>query len=268
MRGVAWSGWLAALIVVALALIGPLLAGDPLAQHDLLQGALLPPSARHWLGTDQHARDVFARLAHGARLSLLVAAIAVTVSTTLGLAIGLAAGSARGVIGGALSRLVDLALALPRVVVLLLVVAAVGVLPAPLLGLALGATGWPGVARLVRGEALRIREQEFVTAARALGASPARIVRREILPGTIPVALVAATLGVADVLLLEAGLSFLGLGIRPPTPTWGGMILEAREFLGQAPWLLLAPGAALVLATAAATLLGDALRRRLGIGPR
>jgi peptide/nickel transport system permease protein len=233
------------MVIVALALLGPLLAGDPLQQHDLARGALQPPTLSHWLGTDQHARDVFARLAHGARLSLVVAAIAVTVSTTLGLAIGLAAGTLPGVAGLVVSRLIDLALALPRVVVLLLVVAAVGVLPAPLLGLALGATGWPGVARLVRGEAQRLREQEFVTAARALGASPARVVRREILPGTLPVAFVAAALGVGDVLLLEAGLSFLGLGIRPPTPTWGGMIL-----------------------TTAATLLGEALCRRLGLDAR
>ncbi len=268
MTGAGRAGLACATLVGLLALVGPLVAGDPLQQHDLLQAALQPPSAAHWLGTDQHARDVFARLAHGARLSLAVAAIAVTLATSLGLAIGLLAGGVRGLVGGVLSRMIDLGLAVPRVVILLLVVAAVGALPAPLLGVALGATGWPAIARLVRGEALRLREQEFVQAAVALGAHPTRILARELLPGTLPATLVAATLGVADVLLLEAGLSFLGLGIRPPAPTWGGMILEAREFLGAAPWLLLAPGLALVLATAAATLLGDALRERLRVGRR
>lgn len=260
------TGTASAAIVAALALLGPLMSGDPLAQPDPIAGALLPPSTAHWLGTDQFSRDVFARLAHGARTSLAIAALAIAVAGVLGIAAGLVAGGARGMIGSVVSRGVDLALALPRVVVLLVLVAAIGALPPAALGMVLGLTGWPAIARLVRGEALALRHAGYVTAAEALGASPGRVLLREILPGTLPPAMVAATLGVADVLLLEAGLSFLGIGVRPPTPTWGGMILEARPHLGQAPWLLLAPGAALVLATAAATLLGDALRRR-SLGP-
>ncbi|MBK7596919.1 MAG: ABC transporter permease [Gemmatimonadetes bacterium] len=249
--------------LLSLAVVGPLLAPDPNAQPALANGSLAAPSAAHWLGTDQFSRDVFARLAHGARASLTVASIAVSVSALLGMLIGVAAGVSGPLVGGMLRRLIDIGLALPRVVVLLVLLAAVGTLPLPLFALVLGLTGWPSLARLVRGETLRLRQTPFVDAARALGAPPARIALHEILPGALPPLLVAATLGTADAILLEAGLSFLGLGIRPPEASWGGMLLEARDHLGAAPWLLLAPGIALVLATATATLLGDALRRSL-----
>ncbi len=252
-----------ATVVALLAIAGPLLTGDPLAQPDLLNGALLAPSMTHWLGTDQFSRDVLARLAHGARLSLLIALLAITIAGSIGTGLGLIAGGGRGAIAATATRLIDLALALPRVVVLLVLATAIGTLPPALLGAVLGLTGWPGIARLVRGEALRLRGADYVTAAVALGATPSRVLVHEVLAGTLPPALVAATLGLADVLLLEAGLSFLGIGVRPPEPTWGNMILEARPHLAAAPWLLLAPGAALVVATAAATLLGDALRSRL-----
>ena len=252
--------------LLLLALVGPLIAPDPNLQPAIADGTLAAPSTAHWLGTDQFSRDVFARLAHGARASLTVAAIAVGVAALLGLVIGLVAGVAGPVIGGLLRRVIDIGLALPRVVVLLVLLAAVGTLPLPLFALVLGLTGWPSLARLVRGETLRLRQAMFVDAAKALGATPSRIAFRELLPGAIPPLLVAAALGTADAMLLEAGLSFLGLGIQPPAPSWGGMLLEARDHLGTAPWLLFAPGAALVLATATATLLGDALRRSLNPG--
>jgi|CXWL01.1.fsa_nt_gi ABC-type dipeptide/oligopeptide/nickel transport system permease subunit len=249
--------------LMLLALVGPLVAPDPNLQPDLVHGKLLAPSTASWLGTDQYSRDAFARLAHGARASLTVAAIAVSVAALLGMLIGLAAGVAGPLLGGVLRRVIDIALALPRVVVLLVLLATAGTLPLPLFALVLGLTGWPALARLVRGETLRLSRMPFVDAAKALGASPGRIALREILPGAVPPLLVAATLGTADAILLEAGLSFLGLGMQPPASTWGGMLLEARDYLGTAPWLLLAPGIALVLATATATLLGDALRRSL-----
>lgn len=249
--------------LLALALVGPFIAGDPSVQHNLLTDALRPPSLAHWLGTDQYARDVFARLAHGARISLAVATLAVAVAAALGTAIGLLAGAASGWPSRILGRVIDLGLALPRVIVLLVVLSAVGTLSLPVFAIVLGLTGWAGVARLVRGEALHLRHAGYVTAAAALGAPEGRILRREILPGTLAPVLVAATLGVADAMLLEAGLSFLGLGVRPPAPSWGGMLLEARQYLSNAPWLILAPGLALVAATSAATLLGDALRRAL-----
>jgi len=250
-------------VLLLLALVGPLVAPDPNLQPDLINGALTAPSAAHWLGTDQFSRDVFARLAHGARASLAVAAIAVSVATLVGTLIGLGAGAAGALPGEMLRRLIDIGLAIPRIVVLLILLASIGTLPLPLFAAVLGATGWPAVARLVRGETLRLRQAPFVVAARALGANPPRIALREILPGALSPVFVAAALGTADAILLEAGLSFLGLGIQPPAPSWGGMLLEARDHLGTAPWLLLAPGAALVLATATATLLGDTLRRSL-----
>ncbi len=249
--------------LMLLALVGPLIAPDPNVQPALGGGSLVAPSAANWLGTDQNSRDVFSRLAHGTRASLIVAAIAVSVAAVFGLLIGLLAGMAGPLLGGALRRAIDIGLALPRVVVLLVLLAMAGTLPLPLFALVLGLTGWPPLARLVRGETLRLRHAPFVEAARALGADPRRIALRDILPGAIPPLLVASTLGTADAILLEAGLSFLGLGMQPPAPSWGGMLLEARDYLSTAPWLWLAPGLALVLATATATLLGDALRRSL-----
>ena len=261
-------GTVLALLVVALAILGPLVAADPAAQPDPLGQRLLAPSFAHWLGTDQFSRDVFSRLAHGARLSLMIAAIAMGTATALGVLLGVLAGGLGGMPGRLVSRAVDLALALPRVVVLLVVVATLGRVGPVELALVLGLTGWPSIARLVRGEALRLREATHVQAARALGATPARVLLREILPGTLPPALVAATLGVADVVLLEAGLGFLGIGVPPQLPTWGSMILQAQRHLAEAPWMLLAPGVALVVTTAAATLLGDRLRARLAPGSR
>jgi peptide/nickel transport system permease protein len=259
-----WGLGLAAAVLV-LAVIGPLLTPDA---FDALAEPLASPSGSHWFGTDPFGRDVFARLALGARVSLMVALLAIALAGAIGVLLGVVAGSGTGFVARAIGGVIDLALALPRVVVLLVLVTATGTLGPLLLGVVLGATGWPAIARLVRGEALRMSHAGHVAAATALGASRPRVLWREILPGTLPAALVALTLGVADVLLLEAGLSFLGIGIRPPAPTWGSMILESQSYLASAPWLLLAPSVALVAATAAATLLGDALRARLQPGGR
>src|SRR5690606_8660237 len=188
---------------------------------------------------------------------------ATAVAAIIGIALGVLAGTGGGVVGALLSRLIDLCLALPRVVILLVLAAVTGRLAPVWMGVLLGATGWPAIARLVRGEAIRLSHAGHVQAARALGATPARVMLREILPGTLPAALVALTLGVADVLLLEAGLAFLGIGIRPPAPTWGGMLLEAQGYMAESPWLLFAPASVLVAATLAATLFGDSLRDAL-----
>ncbi len=263
MRGYTRLGLGLLVAMTLLAVVGPWIAGSPYSQPDLLRDALLPPSSAHWFGTDQFARDVFARLAWGARNSLAVAAIAVAVATTVGAMVGLAAGGRDGILGGMLRRLIDVGLALPRIIVLLVLIAAIGRLSTLQLAFVIGLTGWSGIARLVRGETLRLRHAPYVIAARALGARPARVLWRDIFPGTLAPVLVAATLGIADAILLEAGLSFIGLGLPLPEPSWGGMMLEAREVLGQAPWLLFFPAAALVAATSAATLLGDALRRTL-----
>lgn len=253
------TGALLLLIVAIAAVIGPWLLPDPLAQPDILGGSL-PPGLGHPFGTDQLSRDVLARVVTGARISLGVALLAVALSVTLGAAVGVVSGYWGGAIDAALMRLVDGALAIPRLFILLLVLAVWERVPVLALILIIGATGWFASSRLVRGEVLRIREEAYVRAAEALGARRRRIIFRHLLPNALGPLLVAATLGVGDVILLEAGLSFLGLGIQPPTPSWGGMILDSREVLVSAPWAGIFPGLAIVITVLSANLFGDALR--------
>jgi peptide/nickel transport system permease protein len=244
------------------AALGPLLLNDPAAMPDVVAGAT-PPSADHPFGTDQLNRDILARVVGGARVSLTVAGLAVLVALTLGSAVGLVAGYFGGWVDAALMRVVDAALAIPRLFVLLLLLVVWERVPLGALVLVLGTTGWFGTSRLVRAEVLRIKPEPFVAAAIALGASPWRMISRHLLPNAAGPVLVAATLGVGDVILLEAGLSFLGLGIQPPTPSWGGMVLEARPILWSAPWTAIFPGAAIVATVLAVNLLGDALSAAL-----
>ena len=253
------TGALILLIVALAALVGPVLLADPLAQPDVL-GASRPPGLGHPFGTDQLSRDVLARVVTGGRISLAVALLAVTLSVTLGATVGVVSGYWGGVIDAALMRLVDGALAIPRLFILLLVLAVWERVPVMALILLIGATGWFATSRLVRGEVLRLREEGYVRAAEALGARRRRIIFRHLLPNALGPLLVAATLGVGDVILLEAGLSFLGLGIQPPTPSWGGMILDSREVMISAPWTGIFPGLAIVITVLSANLFGDALR--------
>ena len=254
------AGGLLLAIIAAATAVGPLLLPDPLAQPCVLTCRNLPPSLEHPFGTDPLSRDVLARVATGGRISLAVAFLAVALSATLGAATGLVAGYWGGAVDTALMRLVDAALAVPRLFLLLLVLAVWEQVPIPVLVLLIGLTGWFGTGRLVRGEVLRLREESFVRAAEALGASRGRVMLRHLLPNTAGPLLVAATLGVGDVILLEAGLSFLGLGVQPPTPSWGGMILDAKSVLVAAPWVGIFPGLAIVLTVLSANLVGDALR--------
>jgi peptide/nickel transport system permease protein len=246
--------------IAAAAALGPLLLPDPLAQPCVLTCRNLPPSLAHPFGTDDLSRDLLARVATGGRISLAVAFLAVALSATVGAATGLIAGYWGGAVDTVLMRLVDAALAIPRLFLLLLVLAVWEQVPLIVLIVLIGVTGWFGTGRLVRGEVLRLREESFVRAAEALGASRRRIIFRHLLPNAAGPLLVAATLGVGDVILLEAGLSFLGLGVQPPTPSWGGMILDARPVLVAAPWAGIFPGLAIVLTVLAANLFGDALR--------
>jgi peptide/nickel transport system permease protein len=252
-------GALLLLVVVAAAVIGPWFLPDPLAQPDILAGSL-PPGLGHPFGTDQLSRDVLARVVAGARISLSVALLAVALSITIGAAVGLVAGYWGGIVDAGLMRLVDGALAIPRLFILLLVLAVWERVPVTALIFLIGATGWFATSRLVRGEVLRLREEGYVRAAEALGAQRRRIIFRHLLPNALGPLLVAATLGVGDVILLEAGLSFLGLGIQPPTPSWGGMILDSKEVLVSAPWAGIFPGLAIVITVLSANLFGDALR--------
>ncbi len=254
------AGALIITAVAAAAALGPLLLPDPLAQPCVLTCRNLGPSLEHPFGTDDLSRDILARVATGGRISLSVALLAVALSATLGASTGLVAGYVGGAVDTVLMRLIDAALAIPRLFLLLLVLAVWEQVPVAVLVLLIGATGWFGTGRLVRGEVLRLREESYVRAAEALGASRRRIIFRHLLPNSAGPLLVAATLGVGDVILLEAGLSFLGLGVQPPTPSWGGMILDAKSVLVAAPWAGIFPGLAIVVTVLAANLFGDALR--------
>jgi peptide/nickel transport system permease protein len=244
--------------IVLLAAIGPSFLPDPAAQPDIL-AASRPPAADHPFGTDQLSRDVLSRVVSGSRVSLSVALLAVLVSMTVGAAVGLIAGYAGGWIDALLMRLVDAGLAIPRLFILLLLLAVWERIPIPALVLILGTTGWFGASRLVRGEVVRLRHEPFVSGAEALGAGPGRVMIRHLLPNAAGPLLVAATLAMGDVILLEAGLSFLGLGIQPPTPSWGAMILDAKPVLVTAPWTSLFPGLAIVITVLSVNLIGDAL---------
>ncbi len=261
---------LLALAVLA-ALLAPLLAGDPIAQHDIVATRFLPPLASdlhgsfHLLGTDRFGRDVWARLVYGARVSLGVGALATVLSVAIGMAVGAAAGYWRSWVGVTLLGVTDFALALPRVVLLLLL-ASLWQPSAGLTIVVLGLTGWMTIARLVHAEVRALSARPFVESATGLGARDLRILLRHILPNALTPVIVAAALGLGNAILLEAGLSFLGLGVQPPTPSWGNLIASGRDTLVNAPWVATAPGLALVLVVVAATLLGDAVRDRLEPG--
>jgi len=256
-------------LVVACAILAPLVTrGDPNRQGDIVATRFLTPlstdgtGAFHFLGTDRFGRDVWTRLVYGARVSLGVGVLAVLLSITLGVAVGALAGYWRGPLALTLLGLTDFALALPRVVLLLLLAA----LWRPSTGLVvvvLGLTGWMGVARLVHGEVRALAARPFVEGAVAIGARRLRVLARHILPNALTPVIVAAALGVGNAIMLEAGLSYLGLGVQPPTPSWGNMIASGRDVLVNAPWVAAAPGVALVLVVVACTLLGDALRDTL-----
>jgi peptide/nickel transport system permease protein len=256
--------------VVALALAAPLVTGgDPNVPGDIVATRFLHPFSRdtngilHLLGTDRFGRDVWTRLVYGARISLTVGFLSVLLSVVVGMAIGGLSGWWRGWPGALLLGFTDFALALPRVVLLLLL-AALWQPSALLVVLLLGATGWMPIARLVHGEVRALAVRPFAEGARSLGLRPLRVLWRHILPNALTPVIVAAALGVANAILLEAGLSYLGLGVQPPTPSWGNMITSGRDTLVNAPWVATAPGVMLVIVVVGCTLVGDALRDVLG----
>jgi len=254
-------------LAAVVAVLAPLIAGDPLLQRDIVATRFLPPFSSdlhgqfHLLGTDRFGRDVWARLVFGARISLTVGALAVLVSGAVGVAVGAMAGFWRGWPSVLLLGFTDFALALPRVVLLLLL-ASLWQPSAALVVLVLGLTGWMTIARLVHGEVRTLAVRPFVEGAIGLGAGGPRVLTRHILPNALTPVIVASALGLGNAIMLEAGLSFLGLGVQPPTPSWGNLIASGRDTLVNAPWVAAAPGVALVLVVVAATLLGDAVRDR------
>ena len=220
---------------------------------------LRPPSSAHPLGTDDLGRDVLARMVHGARISLSVGFVAVGIAIAIGLSFGLLAGYCGGWVDAVLMRFVDMMLCFPTFFLILTVIAFLE--PSIwIIMVVIGLTGWMGVARLVRAETLSIKERDFVAAARAQGAGHGRIVFRHILPNTLAPILVAATLGVAGAILTEAALSFLGIGVQPPTPSWGNILTAGKDNIEFAWWLSLFPGLAILVTVLGYNLLGEGIR--------
>ena len=257
----AWVGLAIVLGLVALALFAPWIADRPPDQQNLRM-RLRPPSLEHPFGTDEFGRSVLARVAYGARVSLLTGVVPVALALLLGSAIGLVAGFFRGRLDGALMRVMDVLLAFPS---LLLALAVVGTLGPGLVNavIAIAIVDVPQYARLVRSVVLGTREEDYVQAARALGAGDARLMVRHVLPSAIGPIVVQATLGVGFAILAIAGLSFLGLGVQPPTSDWGEMLARGRRFLPDATWLMIFPGLAVSLTVLGFNLLGDGLRDAL-----
>ena len=248
-------------VVIGVAIFAKQLAPhDPNIPLDIVRLHSRPPSLAYPLGTDTISRDVLSRLIWGTRVSLSIAFSAVALSVTIGILLGALAGYAGGVVDAVLMRLVDAALSIPRLLLLIAVIALwgdVGMVPLTLL---IASISWFSVSRLVRTETLAIRDHEFVVAARALGASPARVLLRHVLPNVAGPGLVSATLSIGSIVLLEAGLSYLGIGVRPPTPSWGSIIQDGAERVSDLWWLTLFPGLAILITVFACNALGDALR--------
>ena len=245
-------------LLVATALLAQWIAPyDPIQQN--LSNHLMAPSWRHWMGTDQFGRDVFSRLLYGSRISLAVGLVAVSIYIFIGTTIGSLAGYYGGWVDGLLMRFVDIMLSIPTFFLILMVIAFVG--PNILnVMVVIGLTSWTDIARLVRGEILSLKEREFIQAARVIGMKDSRIILRHLLPNALGPILVVATLGIGGAILVESSLSFLGLGVQPPTASWGNMLLEGKEHLTDAWWLVVFPGFAIFLTVMGFNLLGEGLR--------
>jgi ABC-type dipeptide/oligopeptide/nickel transport system permease subunit len=259
----AWFGISVVVLLVLLALLAPLVARQDPLRIDLVH-QLEGPSWTHWLGTDIQGRDVWARLVYGARISLSAGIVSQAIALSLGLTLGLAAGYYGHWVDELVMRLADVTLAFPTLLLLIAMAAALQ----PSIGVVfvtIGIVGWAGMARLVRGQVLVVRQLEFVQASRALGARDVRVVVKHVLPNVVAPVLIAATLGIAAAIMAEASLSFLGLGVQPPTPSWGSMIADGRDLnqLRNAPWTSVSPGLAIGAAVLGFNLLGDALRDAL-----
>jgi peptide/nickel transport system permease protein len=251
------SGLLLTILLVAAALAAPLLAPHDPNEQDTSR-RLEGPAPGHPLGLDDLGRDVLSRVIYGARVSLRVGFSVVILASLIGVTLGAISGYFGGAVDVAVMRLCDILLAFPGILLAIALVAVLG----PSLNnvvLALATIGWVGYARLVRGQVLKVREMEYVTAAKALGARSWRVIVRHVLPNVINPVIVMATLGLAGAILAEAALSFLGLGVQPPTPSWGAMLTSGRRYLGLANHLAIYPGIAIMLAVMGLNFLGDGL---------
>jgi len=257
-------------VMIVLIVAAPITARySPTDQN--LRARFQPPSAEHWMGTDELGRDLWARVLYGGRISLSVGLLAMAVSITVGSVIGLTAGFYGGWVDALLMRITDIFLTIPRLFLLILVAVFLRAFPLPWLApgsfqsiaLVIGILSWMGVARLVRGSTLSLREREFVTAARCIGASNVRIMFIHILPNVASPIIVAATLGLAGAIISESGISYLGFGVMPPAPTWGNMLRNAQSQMLTAPWTAIFPGLMIFIAVIAINYLGDGLRDAL-----
>ena len=224
-----------------------------------LDDRLSPPSGRHWLGTDDRGRDVLSRMIYGSRTSLSVGFVAVSIYVAIGIVLGALAGYYGGWVDVVISRLYEIMICFPT---FFLILAIIAFLPPSIYNVmfVIGITGWTGVARLIRGEFLRLRTQDFVAASRTLGASDLRVIFRHVLPNALAPVLVSATFGVAGAILVESSLSFLGFGVPPPTPSWGDILSQSRDYIDFAWWLTLFPGLAIFLTVTSYNLVGEGLR--------
>lgn len=257
----ALAGFIIIVTVFLLALLAPLVAPyDPDALD--VKAILLSPSWAHWMGTDALGRDVLSRMLFGSRISLLVGIVAVGISTTIGIILGALAGYYRGWVDTLIMRLVDVMLSIPSFFLILAVIAFLT--PSMLnIMIVIGLTSWMGVTRLVRAEFLSLSSREFILASRTLGAKDKRLIFKHLLPNSLTPIIVSTVLGVAGAVLLESGLSFLGLGVRPPDASWGNILADGREYIQFAWWLSLYPGLAILLTVLGYNLLGEGLRDAL-----
>jgi len=244
------SGWL----------IWPLVPYSP-TEHDLLE-ILSPPSSKHWFGTDDRGRDVLSRMIYGARVSLSVGVVAVGIATVIGIVMGGLAGYFGRWVDACINRLIEILLTIPT---FFLIIAIIAFLPPSIYNImvVIGLTGWTGIARFVRAEFLKLKTMDFVLALKALGASPVRIIFIHMLPNAMAPVLVAVVFGVAGAILTESGLSFLGFGVPPPTPSWGDILSQSRDYVEFAWWLTVFPGAAIFLTITAYNVMGEGLRNAM-----
>ncbi len=257
----ALAGFVIILAVLVLALLAPVIAPyDP--DEINVKSILLAPSVTHWMGTDGLGRDVFSRMLYGGRVSLLVGLVAVGISTAIGIVLGALAGYYRGWVDTVIMRLVDIMLSIPS---FFLILAVIAFLTPSIINImiVIGLTSWMGVTRLVRAEFLSLSEREFVMASRTLGAKDFRLIFTHLLPNSLTPIIVSSVLGVASAVLLESGLSFLGLGVQPPQASWGNILTDGKEYIQFAWWLSLFPGLAILVTVLGYNLLGEGLRDAL-----
>lgn len=251
-------GGIVILFMLTIAILAPLIASHDPTEIDI-ENALVGPSLGHILGTDQLGRDIYSRMVFGSRISLTIGFVAVGIAAVIGITLGSIAGYFGGKIDSIIMRFVDIMLCFPSFFLILAVVAIIGPNIYNIM-IVIGFTSWMGMARLIRAEILSLKERDFIAAAKVLGANSTGIIVRHLIPNGIGPVLVSFVFGVAAAVLIEAGLSFLGLGIQPPTPSWGNILMEGKATLGVAWWLILFPGLAILITVLAFNLIGEGLR--------